>query len=343
MGWYQRRVHGDCLVGLSMKSVILVAACLTAVLAVPNGRRLRPEEHWRPSVAKDLSKYRPRGEMFPIENSLDKTMTRRNLKRNSIIPSHYNLEEECGIEGPPSKTKIVGGDEAVEHQFPWIVALFIDHAWFCGGALISEKWVLTAAHCVDGANYFEVMAGAHNVRASSEDHRIVITSYKGFTHEAWDRYTLKNDIAMIELPEAVQFNDYIKPTCLPEASNTADVGDLLSVIGWGKPSDQAASISPVLRMVHDIPVMSNADCNAYYGIVGAGIVCLDTEGGRSSCNGDSGGPLISKEEQTKTPGQKWTQVGVVSFGSRAGCEVGAPAGFTRTAYYREWITTNTGV
>merc|ERR1712002_1158646 len=110
MGWYQRRVHGDCLVGLSMKSVILVAACLTAVLAVPNGLRLRPEEHWRPSVAKDLSKYRPRGEMFPIENSLDKTMTRRNLKRNSISASHYNLEEECGIEGPPSKTKIVGGD-----------------------------------------------------------------------------------------------------------------------------------------------------------------------------------------------------------------------------------------
>merc|ERR1712002_854995 len=341
MGWYQRRVHGDCLVGLSMKSVILVAACLTAVLAVPNGRRLRPAEHWRPSVAKDLSKYRPRGEMFPIENSLDKTMTRRNLKRNSIIPSHYNLEEECGIEGPPSKTKIVGGDEAVEHQFPWIVALFIDHAWFCGGALISEKWVLTAAHCVDGANYFEVMAGAHNVRATSEPHRIEISSYNGFTHEKWDRHTLKNDIALIELPEAVQFNDYIKPSCLPEAGDAVVNGDLLSVTGWGKPSDHASSISPVLRMVHDIPAMENSKCNQYYHIVGDGIVCLDTTGG-SSCNGDSGGPLMSKQ-QSKASGQKWIQDGIVSFGSTMGCEVGAPAGFTRTEYYREWISTNSGV
>ena len=52
-----------------------------------------------------------------------------------------------------------------------------------------------------------------------------------------------------------------------------------------------SSISDVLRMVEDIPIMSNSECDAVYGIVGAGVVCIDTAGGKGTCNGDSGGPL----------------------------------------------------
>ena len=61
------------------------------------------------------------------------------------------------------------------------------------------------------------MAGAHNVREDSEPNRVEITSFNGFTHEDWDTNTLENDIALIELPEAITFNDYIKPSCLPHA------------------------------------------------------------------------------------------------------------------------------
>ena len=57
----------------------------------------------------------------------------------------------CGIEndGHDPRGKIVGGFEAEEHEWPWIVALFIDDMWFCGGALISDEFVLTAAHCAE--------------------------------------------------------------------------------------------------------------------------------------------------------------------------------------------------
>merc|ERR1711909_133513 len=134
--------------------------------------------------------------------------------------------------------------------------------------------------------------------------------------------------------------DYIKPSCLPESGGAAMEGDLVTVTGWGKPSDSAGGISPVLRMVSDLPVISNSDCNDVYGIVGDGVVCIDTTSGKGSCNGDSGGPLVTKAGAKTAAGKKWNQVGIVSFGSSSGCEVGYPAGFTRTEYYTDWIMSN---
>merc|ERR1719308_662898 len=90
------------------------------------------------------------------------------------------------------------------------------------------------------------------------------------------------------------------------AGDTADEDELVTCTGWGKPSDNAGGISPVLRMVEDRPIISNSDCNAIYGIVGSGVVCIDTTGGKGTCNGDSGGPLNMKSEVTKA-GQKWKQ------------------------------------
>jgi len=128
-------------------------------------------------------------------------------------------------EGPlAQEDRIVGGVEAVEHTWPWQVALFIDDAWFCGGSIISENYVLTAAHCADGAGYFDVMAGAHNVRASSEPHRVEVTSYNGWTHPQWNEEDLSNDLALIELPSPLPMSDYITTSCLPAAGDVPSVG-----------------------------------------------------------------------------------------------------------------------
>jgi len=254
-----------------------------------------------------------------------------------------DLQATCGIEGPPmAEDRIVGGFEAQENQWPWQVALFIDDAWFCGGALISENYVLTAAHCADGASYFDILAGAHKVRESSEPHRVEITSYNGWTHPQWNTQDLSNDLALIELPSPIEMNDYIKPSCMPSAGDTADESELVTCTGWGKPSDSAGGISDVLRMVEDRPVITNAACNDVYGIVGPGVFCIDTTGGKGTCNGDSGGPINMKSEVTKA-GQQWKQAGIVSFGASAGCEVGYPNGFTRVEYFIDWIMSETGM
>merc|ERR1711936_479276 len=340
---------GIQILNLTMKVFVALIFC-GAALALPNGRVLRPEEHWRPAAARDLSKYTPRHALVhaktsPAQNSYVEVM--RSLKSSKVSKSThkasaYNLADECGIEGPPSMDKIVGGFEATPNQWPWQVALFIDNAWFCGGALISENYVLTAAHCADGATYFDIMAGAHNVRESSEPNRAEVTSYNGWTHPLWNSNDLSGDLALVELPSPLPMNDYISASCLPATGETPAVGSLVTVTGWGKPSDSAGGISPVLREVRDIPVITNADCNAVYGIVGDGVVCIDTAGGRGSCNGDSGGPLVQKAGG-KAAGDQWTQVGIVSFGASAGCEVDMPAGFTRTEYYLDWIKSETGM
>merc|ERR1711926_69156 len=209
MGIQSRRLN------LTMK-LLLTALFCGAALALPNGRVLRPEEHWRPAGARDLSKYQARHATVSANTPNTYIDLARALRSNSKSGSTHktasiDLQSECGIEGPPSKDRIVGGFEAEPNQWPWQVALFVDNAWFCGGSLISENYVLTAAHCVDGASYYDIMAGAHNVRESSEPNRVEITSFNGWYHPQWDPNTLSNDIALIELPSPITFNDYISP------------------------------------------------------------------------------------------------------------------------------------
>merc|ERR1712038_2088526 len=314
--------------------LFIVAALAAIAASAPEGRRLRPEEHWRPAPPRDLSKYKPRAAM--VDANGDVLMEKINRVAAQMRASNKkDLGKEpkaaCGIEGPARKEgRIVGGVEATEHAWPWQVALFIDDAWFCGGSIISENYVLTAAHCADGASYFDVMAGAHNVREASEPCRVEVTSYNGWTHPSWNSNDLSGDLALIELPSPLPMNACIPTICLPNSGDSPAVGSLVTVTGWGKPSDSAGGISEVLREVRDIPVMSNADCNAVFGIVGDGVICIDTPGGRGSCNGDSGGPLVQQGGKLKAVGDKWIQVGIVSFGASAGCEEGMPAGFTRT-------------
>merc|ERR1712038_1089449 len=128
--------------------------------AVKQSRSLRPEEHWRPAEARDLSKYKPRYAAIDSTGNVDQTwedhmasITRaaRGLRKslsNKKDAGRKEVRAACGIEGPARRArkaeeKIVGGVEATEHAWPWQVALFIDDAWFCGGSIISENYVLT--------------------------------------------------------------------------------------------------------------------------------------------------------------------------------------------------------
>ena len=197
----------------------------------------------------------------------------------------------------------------------------------------AEKYILTAAHCADGVYSHEVVIGAHEIRDPSNT---IINAYSPTVHPEWDSFSLSNDLAILELDTEIdwaEFGDNAAPNCLATSGDFS--GQTALVSGWGRPSDNAGGISDVLRKV-EAPVMSQSECESYWGNLNEGVVCINTEGGKSSCNGDSGGPL-------SIPGSVYEQIGIVSFGSAAGCEIGAPAGFSEVAKYIDWISSVTGL
>ncbi|KAF2364206.1 Serine proteases trypsin domain, partial [Trinorchestia longiramus] len=143
--------------------------------------------------------------------------------------------EGCGP--VPAQDRIVGGNEATPHSYPWMTALFIDSIYFCGGSIINEEWVLTAAHCMDGARTVDIVAGAHNIR-ENEPTQVTMTSTDFFVHEDYGSVLIRNDVALIRLPSPLTWTDAIKPICLPAYSDAELVdGDLVNPSGWGLPSD----------------------------------------------------------------------------------------------------------
>jgi len=259
-------------------------------------------------------------------NQKEPTMTFE--PRNDYLP-----RADCGIPNAKSNNKIVGGQEATPHQFPWQVGLFFD-GYFCGGSIISEKYILTAAHCADGVFKHTVVVGAHDIRASDN---LEITAYSPTVHPEWSPSTLSNDLAILELSENIDFeslNGNARPNCLAQSGDYS--GQKALVSGWGRESDTSSGIARYLNYVDNLPVMSQAECEDYWGNLNEGVVCIDTTGGHGSCNGDSGGPM-------SIPGPTYNQIGIVSFGSAAGCEIGAPAGFTEVSKYIDWISSVTGM
>merc|ERR1712045_505584 len=131
----------------SLPTNMKASASLLVLAGVALGRELLPEEHWRPSQGRDLSKFKPRHAKYGIEGEVGKEEdVVKNIVKKINTPDPFvgekrNFDDICGIEndGHDPRGKIVGGFEAEEHEWPWIVALFIDDMWFCGGALISDE------------------------------------------------------------------------------------------------------------------------------------------------------------------------------------------------------------
>ncbi|XP_042857363.1 brachyurin-like [Penaeus japonicus] len=225
-------------------------------------------------------------------------------------------------------TRIVGGTESRPHQWPHMVALFVDDVIFCGGSLISDQWVVTAAHCMDRSAFVKVIMGAHNIQ-EDEPTQVTLTSEDIIVHEEWDSHTLKNDIALIRLPEAVTLNEYISSIGLPDTD--LPYGTPVTATGWGFTSDGSSGISNVLNQV-TMNVIERDVCDAIFGEQGEGVLCVDASGG-GICDGDSGGPLVRENRL----------YGITSYASALGCESGWPEGFTRVLHYLAWIEEQTGL
>lgn len=259
----------------------------------------------------------------------------------------------CIVRGSPAGSlkskldfqgKIVGGQEAEPHAYPWQISLqyhdFIIGAYYhtCGATIVDEYHIVCAAHCIDGrkANNFKVIAGAHNIGtfAGEDGHQVrkVVDMWK---HESYDSSIITNDVSLLRLDEPLEFNDIIQPLRMAEKGVEPEEGVVCINSGWGSISDTSIANMPNKLQYVDLPIVGRETCQANYnGINGVdeGMVCGgQSEGGISPCSGDSGGPLACPDEDG------YYLAGIVSWGMIPCGQPNYPGVFTNVGFYRDWI------
>ncbi|KAL6476829.1 hypothetical protein MHYP_G00153280 [Metynnis hypsauchen] len=240
----------------------------------------------------------------------------------------------------PFNTKIVGGETANTSAWPWQVSIQYSGGHFCGGSLISNNWILSAAHCFQDSstNYpaaLTIFLGMASLQGTNLNSQIRFVS-QIINHPSYTSSSHDNDIALLQLTSSVNYTNYIQPACLAAAGSSLGGGALVWVTGWGNTGNSVSLPFPQNLQEVEVPVVTNSDCAASYGsgTITSNMICAGlTEGGKDSCQGDSGGPMVIKQDSG------WTQVGIVSFGHNC-AEPNFPGVYTRVSQYQDWINAN---
>ncbi|XP_055336092.1 trypsin alpha-3-like [Paramacrobiotus metropolitanus] len=249
----------------------------------------------------------------------------------------------------PTPHKIVGGSAVNKGDHPYQIHLQMTLSVFgifemtrfgCGGSIISDRWILTAAHCIkdyDGRTTLKpskmlVRVGQHD-SSLLESHARNYKVLQVIEHPKFNPDTMANDVALLEV-ETIAFTEYVQPIGMTQASPVG--GDALTVSGWGH-TTSGGQASEVLLSV-EVQAVDTKTCNApasYGGQVVSGMFCA-AGNGKDSCQGDSGGPIVSIVDGVHI------LMGVVSWGF--GCAgPDHPGVYVDVAYFNQWIYLNSGV
>lgn len=239
-------------------------------------------------------------------------------------------------------SRVIAGDNAKRGAWPWQILMLFNNQPECGGSIIANKWIVTAAHCVyrrENQPYlFKVRVGEHdqNVKEGSE---VDMQVEKVLIHEQYNKGTRNNDIALFKLTKPILFNQWVQPVCLPEAD--VQPGHECYITGWGKIKDPGNMHAYLQQAM--MPAVSNSVCHAKnyrsLGIPVTDDMICGGDGGqtmKSGCQGDSGGPYVCKVKSGRWAG-RWELHGDVSHGSSTCNSSQSYSVFARTFYFKKWI------
>lgn len=342
----------------------------------PNGRG----EAWQQQQQHD-------GGARSANNSADDTVIVRSADGNQttkpkdVVVSRRKFPRDCGLTKYSEnqyETRIIGGEAAQRNAWPWFALIMFQRRAAghrspeCGGTLISDRFVLTAAHCLLEQSRLtkpvrlaqvSVRLGEYDLKRS--DGEIEMGAARIIVHPEFNPKTFKNDIGLIELDGRVSFGESVAPACLPHDNQlmanktpTTLEGQLAWVIGFGQTSYNGRT-SDQLRQV-DLKIFEQAKCKrafAHLTRITSEYVCAssqeppepaadDAEGAgaetkssrkqaKDSCKGDSGGPLLMQVPSSKSS-SRWYVYGIVSFGYKC-ATVDFPGVYTRVNFYLDWI------
>lgn len=242
------------------------------------------------------------------------------------------INEVHAARGAMIQPKIVGGETAPVGQWPWAASIVrpqTDGSLFsyCGGSLIGDHWVLTAAHCPVRLSD-RVIIGRHDL--TTNEGRVF--NVKQVTiHCNYNPQTNDSDLALVELETS---GDTLTGSVglINRQDTNAQAGDPSTIIGWGlleeggRPSDKLQQVT--------VAIVKKSECKrSYPGSITKNMLCAGRkEGGQDSCQGDSGGPLMVQD-----PDGNWKQAGIVSWGQ--GCARPGKYGvYSRVSRFLPWIT-----
>ncbi|KAH8232560.1 hypothetical protein KR032_009585 [Drosophila birchii] len=279
--------------------------------------------------------------------------TSRNINTYSTQGLQYlDTFTNCGNKGNP---KVSGGTEARLGEFPWMALLKYktdsQRPFLCGGSLISDRHVLTAAHCIiHQPEVLAVRLGEHDL--TKDEDCTLLGGFKRTCLPPFEEYEVERvdvhpnyvhgqinfDLAIVRLKEQVRHKSHIQPVCLPITPRSQELAfnEDFFVAGWGKTDKQ--EVSDTLQKAI-VTRQSFDSCRQFYnkGEVNDNHICATGDGLKHTCPGDSGSPLFSKHPFKST--YRYVQYGVVSFGGQwCGRIDHQPGVFASVIDMLPWIT-----
>jgi len=240
-------------------------------------------------------------------------------------------DDDCG--------KIIGGKPVDENQYPWLVGLTTEERKlipFCGGTILSDQTVLTAAHCTkdyeDSPEELKVLVGEHDWTMEDGEEKVSVCDI--VPHPSYSRITVDSDFSLLTLCQPLTFRKEVQPICLPTQEGWVYEDVVATIVGWG--TTEFAYASEIPREAN-ITTLHQSTCTKAFTrppAVSANMLCADSKYEIDSCRGDSGGPLM-----TLDPGNFYVQIGVVSWG-RGCADPQYPGVYARVTAQRKFIMEN---